>query len=110
MWPPTPVPGIWMCGSSGRAFQLDGILTSPGPTLTPGIPYPSTRVVIDPSAPRYDSLAIVAGRREAGLSDDVLHDFAVDVGEAEIAARVAIGQALVIHSQQMQDGRVQVVN
>ena len=39
-----------------------------------------------------------------------MHDAAVDVGEAEVAARVAVGQLLVVDAEQMQNGRVQVVD
>src|SRR5262249_27812397 len=44
------------------------------------------------------------------LRKDLLDDVAEHVGESEIAARVAIGQLLVIDSEQMQDRRVQVVD
>jgi len=54
--------------------------------------------------------AIVSAGEAAALRDDVFHYFAVDISKAEIAACIAISQALVIHSQQVQNGRVQVVN
>src|SRR5262245_25875509 len=44
------------------------------------------------------------------LSNNRMNHIAVDVGEAEVAAGVAIGQARVVESHQMQDRRVQVVD
>src|SRR5437588_1383890 len=41
---------------------------------------------------------------------DVTHDGAADVGQAEIAAGVAVGQPLVVEAQQVQHCRVQVVD
>ena len=43
------------------------------------------------------------------LSDDPVDHFPVNIGQPEIPARIAIRQPLVIEAQQMQDGRVQVV-
>ena len=37
-------------------------------------------------------------------------NFAVDVGQAEVATAVAVGQLRVIHTEQMQDRRVQVMD
>ena len=39
-----------------------------------------------------------------------MNDVAVDVGEAEVAAGVVVGEAFVIEAQKMQDGRLEVVN
>jgi len=44
------------------------------------------------------------------LRHNVMHNVAGDVGQPEIAAAVAIRQSLVIHSQQMQDRGVQIVD
>src|ERR1043166_4560641 len=38
------------------------------------------------------------------------NDLAMDVGETEIAAGVAISQLLVIESEQMKDGRMKIMN
>src|SRR5262249_50997384 len=46
----------------------------------------------------------------APLREDVLDDVAVDVGEAEIAAGVAVGQPLVVEPQAVEQGGVQVVD
>ena len=42
--------------------------------------------------------------------EDLLHEFAMHVGEAEITAGVAIGQALVVDAEEVKDGGVDVVN
>ena len=39
-----------------------------------------------------------------------MHDFALDVGQAEVPAVVKIGQPLVIEAQQVKDRGVQVVD
>ena len=52
--------------------------------------------------------AVFAATRASG--DDVLHDVAVDVGEAEVATGVAVGELLVIETKQVEDGGVQVVH
>src|SRR4051812_49371277 len=41
---------------------------------------------------------------------DAPDDLAVDVGEPEVAAAVAVGELLVVDAHQMQDRRVQVVH
>ena len=50
------------------------------------------------------------GRHRGGsvraLSNNVFHNISVNIGEPEIATRVAIGQLGVIHPQQIQNGRV----
>ena len=48
--------------------------------------------------------------RKKALSDDVLQDVAVDVGQAEVAALEADGHAFVIDAQQVQHGCVHVMN
>ena len=42
--------------------------------------------------------------------DEIFHDVSVNIGEPEIASIVAIGQLLVIETEQRQNGRVQIVN
>src|SRR6476660_2812468 len=44
------------------------------------------------------------------LGNQLVDDLAVDVGEAEIAARIAIGETLVVKTHELQDGGVQVVD
>ena len=43
------------------------------------------------------------------LSEEFAQDVAADVGEAVVAAVVAVGQLLVVHAEQMENGRVKVV-
>ena len=52
------------------------------------------------------------GRRGAPMAsgDGLRQHVAVDVGQAEIAAGVAIGQLLVVEAEQVQDRGVQVVD
>ena len=42
--------------------------------------------------------------------DDRMNDFAGDVGQAEVAAGVAVGEPGVVQAHQVQDGGVQVVH
>ena len=42
--------------------------------------------------------------------EDLLHEFAMHVGEAEITAGVTIGQALVVDAEEVQDGGVDVMD
>ena len=44
------------------------------------------------------------------LRQDVLHNLPVDVGQSEVTPGIAIGQALVIESQQVKQGGVKVVH
>ena len=44
------------------------------------------------------------------LRQQFAHDLAVDVGEAEVAAGVAEGEALVVEAEEVEDGRLQVVD
>ena len=44
------------------------------------------------------------------LRDQLLHHLAVHVGQAEVAAGVAVGELLVVEAQQVQDRGVQVVD
>lgn len=44
------------------------------------------------------------------LRDDVSHDVAMYVGEAEGAALVAIGKALVVDAEKVQDGGLEVMD
>src|SRR5262245_38823899 len=45
----------------------------------------------------------------SGSGKDRLDDIAVDVGEAEIASRVTIGEPLVVQAKQVENGGVEVV-
>ena len=45
-----------------------------------------------------------------GSSDDLFHDVAVDVGEAEITAGVAVGEAFVVDAEEVEHGGVEVVD
>src|SRR3954454_13583674 len=42
--------------------------------------------------------------------DDFVHHVALDVGEAEVAAGVAVGEALVVEAHELEDGGVEVVD
>ena len=44
------------------------------------------------------------------LRQDVLHNFPVDISQAEVAPGIAIGQSLVIESQQVKQGGVEIVH
>src|SRR5687767_14890924 len=44
------------------------------------------------------------------LRDDFMDYFAADVGEAEVAAGVAVGEFLVVEAEEVENGRVQVVD
>ena len=46
----------------------------------------------------------------SGLRQNWAHHFAGDVGEAEVAAGVAVGEAFVVEAQQVEHGGVQVVD
>ena len=39
----------------------------------------------------------------SGSAEDLSHDPAVDVGQAEVAAGIALGQPLVVQAQKVQD-------
>ena len=45
-----------------------------------------------------------------GSSQQIVHDLAGDVGQAHVASAEAVGQALMVEAEQMQDGRVQIVD
>ena len=51
-----------------------------------------------------------SGASREGSGQDVVHHPAVDVGQAEVAAGVAVGQPLVVEAEQVQDRGVQVVD
>src|SRR4051794_13860709 len=56
---------------------------------------------------------VQAGRQPKAaneLSDDVVHDAAMHIGQPEVAAAVVIGQSLVIDAEQMEDRGVQIMN
>ena len=44
------------------------------------------------------------------LHEDLVDDFAVDVGEAEIAAGVAVGELFVVEAEEVQHRGVEVVD
>ena len=44
------------------------------------------------------------------LGEDFVDDVALDVGEAEVAAGVAVGEFFVIETEEMEDGGVEVVD
>ena len=44
------------------------------------------------------------------LGEDVLDDFSVDVGEAEVSTGVMVGEPGMVKSQDVEDGRVKVVD
>src|SRR6266699_5808949 len=46
----------------------------------------------------------------AGLDQNLIYDFTEDVGEAEIAAGIAVGQLLVVDAQDVKQCGVQVVD
>ena len=46
----------------------------------------------------------------SGLGEDGAEDLAVDVGEPEVAAAIAIGELLVVETQLMQDGGPEIVD
>src|SRR5438067_5727845 len=48
--------------------------------------------------------------RVADSGEDRLDPLAVDVGQAHVAAAPTVGQPLVVHAQQVEHGRVQVVD
>ena len=50
------------------------------------------------------------GRQCGLLCQDLANDGAADVGEAQVAAHVAVGEAGVVEAQQVQDGGLQVVH
>src|SRR5262249_10855006 len=53
---------------------------------------------------------VISKGSRAGSCDYVIHHTATHIGQAEVAAAIALGQLLVVDAQQMEDGRVQVVN
>ena len=57
-----------------------------------------------------DLLREAKGRGKYFLGQEVADDFAVDVGEAIVAAAVAVSEAGVIHAEEMEDGGVEVVH
>ena len=44
------------------------------------------------------------------LRDEAVDNVAVDVGEAEVAAAVAVGEALVIEAEEVEHGGLQIVD
>ena len=49
-------------------------------------------------------------RLETSLCKQGIHDFAMNVGKAEVSARIPVGQLLVIQAQKMKDGGLEIVN
>ena len=45
-----------------------------------------------------------------GSGDDVMNDVAFDIGQAKVAAGIAVGEAFVIEAEQVQNRGVQVVD
>src|SRR4051794_7926265 len=60
----------------------------------------------------YESVQRICHRRilRSRSRQDVSDDLAVDVGQAEVAARVAEGQLLVVEAEQVQDRGMEVVH
>ena len=55
-------------------------------------------------------MAQIGGVEMRCSREDLLYEFAMHVGEAEITAGVAVGEALVVNAEEVQDGGVDVVN
>lgn len=55
-------------------------------------------------------MAQIGGFEMRCSREDLLYEFAMHVGEAEITAGVAVGEALVVNAEEVQDGGVDVVN
>ena len=53
---------------------------------------------------------LILMRPKGRSGDDFLRHLAVNIGQAVVAARVAVGQLFVVEPQQVQDGGVQVVD
>ena len=47
---------------------------------------------------------------QANSGEKIVHDVAVDVGQAEVAAHEAVGQLLVIEAELVQPSRLQVMH
>ena len=41
---------------------------------------------------------------------DIFHDISVDIGKAEVSARVTVGQVFVIESHEVKNGSVEIMN
>src|SRR5688500_1879170 len=54
--------------------------------------------------------ARLSGGENISLDEEVADDFAVNVGKAVVAAAVAVGEAGVIHAEEMENGGVEVVH
>src|SRR3954452_18617545 len=63
-----------------------------------------------PRRPRAWHLEGVRRSTSRLSGEDALDELAVDVGEAEVAALVAEGQALVVEAEAVQDGSLEVVD
>src|SRR4051794_14283811 len=76
----------------------------------------STRVL--PTVARWSELlqskaaGSAAGRTStaSALRDNLVRDHSVDIGQTEVAARIEVRELLVIEAEQVQHGRVQIVN
>src|SRR5437868_313381 len=57
------------------------------------------------------ALGVLCGQSFSGvLGEEALDDLAVDVRQAVVAALEAVGQLLVVHAEQVEDRRLQVVD
>ncbi len=50
------------------------------------------------------------GLRESESGENAFHDLPIDVGEAEVAASIAIGELFVINTKEVQDGGMKVMH
>ena len=53
---------------------------------------------------------VIAWIVSSRLGQDLLHDIAVNIGEAEVTAGVAVGELLVVDSEDVEDGGMEVVH
>src|SRR5208337_5004929 len=98
-----PPPSVNQTDPSGAMATVVGPLFGCGNSYSVGLPS-----VVNCAAATKD-----ASRRQRmvnRLGDNLWNQLAADIGEAHITAVEAIGQLGVIHAEQVQYGRVQVVN
>jgi hypothetical protein len=74
--------------------------------LSPGF----TTVSLQLRWPRGVMAYILVTAEHSYLSQNLFHHVAVDVGEAEVAALVAVGEPFVVDAELVQDGGLQVVD
>ena len=58
---------------------------------------------------RFATLPRSGSSKVKRLSQDVVHDSAVNIGQAKVASRMSERESLMIHAQQMQERGMQVV-